>query len=133
MHSTARESGSTPCKELFAGGLHQRPLPGSRHPSEDSHAQRNPLAQSFGRDAGFRLDFDVLANVVKNANADVVEAEVLLDMAHDLEQHLFRVFTRDRSLRDAVEKRELAGAALLLAQTTAHFPPRLKPARQPSA
>ena len=55
----------------------------------------------------FRLDFDVFANVVKNADTDVIEAESLLDVTNNLQQHLFRVFAGDGSFGDAVQKAKL--------------------------
>src|SRR3989442_1619953 len=40
------------------------------------------------------------------------ESEIFLDMADDLGKHLLGILARDGCLRDAVEKRKLAGAAL---------------------
>src|SRR5208337_5394508 len=49
-----------------------------------------------------------------DADADVIVAEVLLYLAHDVGHHLLGVFARDRHFRNAVEKREVPGAALFL-------------------
>ncbi len=46
----------------------------------------------------------------------MIVAEVLLDLAHDVSHHLFGVFARDRHFRNAVEKREVPGAALLFGE-----------------
>src|SRR5580698_5398280 len=96
--------------------LYQSPLAGSRYSSEDAHAEWNSRAHSFRGDAGFGLDFDVFANVIENADTDVIEAEGFLDVTDNLQQHLFGVSTGDGSLGNIIEKCELAGTALLLGE-----------------
>ena len=54
-----------------------------------------------------------LVDVVENADADVIEAEILLDVADDVRQHLLGVFAGNRSLRNIVQESKLAGAPLL--------------------
>ena len=43
----------------------------------------------------------------------MIEAEILLDVADDIREHLLGVFAGNRGLRNIVEKGELPGAALL--------------------
>ena len=116
MHSTEREFWQHTLQRIIAAGLHQRAFSGSRHPADNSHAQRNALAQCLRRDASFGFDLDVLGGVVENADADVIEAEILLDLGHDGGQHLLRVLAGDGGLRNVVEERQLARAPLLLGE-----------------
>ena len=97
-----------------ARGLHQRSLAGPSHAAQNTHAQRDALAQRLRRDAGLGLDFDFLGHVVQNADADVVEAEILLDMSDDVRQHLLGIFAGNRGLGNTIQEGKLAGAPLLL-------------------
>src|SRR5262245_30467205 len=65
------------------------------------------------RSTSLGADFNLLGGVVQDADADVIEAEILLDMPHNLCQHLLGILAGDGRLRDAVQKSELARAALL--------------------
>ena len=97
-----------------AGVLHQCAHPGARNFSQNSTAHRDPAAQGLRCRSRLRFDLDILGGVVHDADADVIVAEILLDLAHDVSHHLFGVFARYRHFRNAVKKREMPGAALLL-------------------
>ena len=62
-----------------------------------------------------------LVDVVENADADVVEAEILLDVADDVGQHLLGIFTRNRGLRNIVEEGQLARTPLLFGEEAGIF------------
>ena len=96
------------------GVLHQRPLARASHPPQYSHAQRNALAHGVRGRTCFCFDFDFLRAIVKQADADMIETKVLLDLSHDLAQHLHRVVAGDGSTGNVIEKRELAGTPLLV-------------------
>ena len=59
-------------------------------------------------------NLDLLGGVVENADTDVVELEILLNIAHDFSQHLLRIFAGDGGFRNIVQKGELPGPALFL-------------------
>ena len=89
--------------------------------TENSHAERNAHAQSLSCGAGFRLDLYVLADVVENADADVIKMKIFLDMTNNFQQHLLRIFAGDGSLGNAVEKSELPGTALFFGKQARIF------------
>ena len=91
----------------FQAVLHQRPLTGPRHAPEDADAQWNPFAHGVRRGSGFRFDFDLLRTVIEQADADVIEAEVFLDLADNLAQHVDRIVAGNRRARDVIEERQL--------------------------
>src|SRR5205085_11024592 len=47
---------------------------------------------------------------------DVVVAEILLNFAHDVGHHLFRILARDSRLRDRVEESGMLGATLFFGE-----------------
>ena len=98
----------------LARGLHQGSFASPGHPAENAHSQRDPLPQRLGGDAGLGLDFNFLGRVVENADADVIEAEILLDVSDNVGQHLFRILAGNGSLGNIVQEAQLAGAPLLL-------------------
>src|SRR4051794_36207060 len=93
--------------------LQQHQLIGTCDFTQYSNAQRNSLSQSELRSPRFRLDFDFLRSVIEHANPDMIEQEILLDLSHDLVQHLLRILAGDSGLRDAVEEAQVARAPLL--------------------
>ena len=73
---------------MYEGGF-----AGSCDPPQNAGAQWNTLSQGLCCGACLGLDLDVLGHIVEKPNADVIEAEVFLDMADDLSQHLLGIFT----------------------------------------
>ena len=94
--------------------LHQGAHPGARHLSQNSATHRDPATQRLRCRSCLGFDLDIFGGVIHDADADVVVAEVLLDLAHDVGHHLFGVLARDRHFRNTVEKGEMPRAALLL-------------------
>ena len=105
----------------LSGILHQRGLTRTRDSPQNPDSQLNPLAQRLGRGSGLRLDLDVLGHIIENADADVIEAEVFLDFADNLGQHLLGIFAGDRGLGNVVQKGELPGATLLFRKEAGIF------------
>src|SRR6266852_7872043 len=89
--------------------------------TEDSCPHRDSLTQRQRGGSSLGFDLDVLGGVVHNPDANVVVVEVLLDLAHDVAHHLLSVLTRNRGLRDGVEKCQMLGAALLLGEQASIF------------
>ena len=84
-------------------------------------SQRDTLAHRVSGSAGFSLDFDFFGAVVEQPDADVVEAEILLDLTHDLAQHMNRIVTRDGRTGNVVEECKLAGTPLLFGKQARIF------------
>src|SRR6184192_4295054 len=101
---------------LVTSHLHQSRLSSSRHSTDDAGPKRNSFAKDLCRNARLRPDLDLFCEVIKNSDSDVIEAKIFLDMADDLGKHLLGILARDGCLRDAVEKRKLAGAALFFGE-----------------
>ena len=59
-------------------------------------------------------------SVIEKADADVVEAEILLNLSDDLSQHVDRVIAGNGGARNVVEECELAGAPLFLRRRDGH-------------
>ena len=112
-------------------GLRRRFAPEPAHrsarPAENADAKRNAFAHGVCRCTGFRLNFDLLRTVIEQADADMIEAEILLDFSHDLAQHVNRVVARDCGAGNIVEKRQLPRAPLFFREG-AHSPPQPIPA-----
>src|ERR1700722_7424487 len=68
--------------------LNQRAPATAGTPPQNSHAQRNALAHGVRGRARFGFYLDFLGAVVEQSNADMIEAEVLLNLPHDLAEHL---------------------------------------------
>src|ERR1700722_5685201 len=100
----------------FYAVLHQRPFTRASHAPEDANAQWDPSTHGVRRSPGSRLDFDSLRTIIKQADADVIEAEILLDFSHNLAQHMNWIVTRNCCARDVVEERQLPGAPLLFGE-----------------
>ena len=83
---------------MVAGTLLERHLVGACNAAHDADAQRNTASQRLGGAAGLGLDLNLLGVVVDDADADVVEVEVALDLANDFRQHLFGVLAGNRHL-----------------------------------
>ena len=66
------------------------------------------------RHSRFRFDFDFLGAVVEQADADVIEAEILLNFSHDLAQHVHRIVAGDGGARNVIQEGKLARAPLLI-------------------
>ena len=122
MQSTARESGKNSREISRQRVLHQTRV---RRCGPRARECRVPsgirLPSGVGGRAGFRLDLDFLGPVVEQADADVVEAEILLDLAHDLAQHLHRIVAGNRGPRNVVEECELPRAPLLFREQARIF------------
>ncbi len=112
--STARDSGSTPascpgpafCTSALTpvrATFPRTPLPTAiRRPSVCEVVPASALISIS------------LVRIVHDADADVIVAEVFLDLAHDVGHHLLGVLAGNRHFRNVVEERQMAGAALLL-------------------
>jgi hypothetical protein len=68
------------------------------------------------RGAGLGLDFNFLGSVIEQADADVIEAEVLLDLSDNLAQHVHGIVAGNRHARDVVEKCQLPRTPLFLGE-----------------
>ena len=90
--------------------LNQRPFIAARDAPHDASSQGNALPLGLGGRTRFRLDLDFLGDVIKNADADVIEAEGLLNFGNDVSQHLLCILARDGGFRDAVEECQLVRA-----------------------
>ena len=96
--------------------LHQRAFPGAGHAAQNARPQRNAPAHGVSGRSGFGFDFDFFGAVVEQADADVIEAEVLLNLAGDLAQHVHRIIAGDGGAGNVVEKGELPRTALLFGE-----------------
>ena len=75
----------------------------------------------MSRRARLRLDLDFFGSVVEQADADVVETEILLNLADDLAQHVDGVVAGDCSARNVVEEGQLPRTPLLLGKQARIF------------
>src|SRR5258708_38502622 len=66
--------------------------------------------------SGFRANFNFFGCIVENADADVVELEILLNVSNDFCEHLLAVLAGDRRFGDIVKKGKLPGPTLLFAE-----------------
>src|SRR5581483_8052056 len=110
-HSTG--FGKQRLQRAMAGTLHQRGFTGTRHTPKNARAQRDALAQNFVRGSRFGANLDVFGYIVENSNANMVIAKILLDLRHDVGEHLGCIFAGNRGLRNIVEEPKLPGPALL--------------------
>ena len=94
--------------------LYQGAFAGTGHAAENAGSQRNPLAHGVGRRSSFGLDLDFFGAVVEQADADVIETEILLNLCDDLGQHVHRIVAGDGGAGDVIQEGQLAGAALLV-------------------
>ena len=116
MQSTERAPGITPCSCASPVVCTSAASPVRATRPRIPTPERNAFAQSLRGDSRFGFDFDVLGHIVENADADVVEAEILLDVADDVRQHLLGIFAGDRCLRNVVEEGKLARTPLLFGE-----------------
>jgi len=122
---------ATPAESRQSGlprRLHQRPSP-SEPRAPGCQCERNPLAHGVRRCPGFGL---ILISFVRNraADADVIEAEILLDFAHDPAPACEPDRRSKLRCANIVEKRQLRERVVLREQ--AHSLPQPIPVRQPS-
>ena len=96
--------------------LHQRAFAGAGDPAENAGPERNAPAHGVCGCAGFGFDLDFFGAVVEQADADMIEAEVLLDLADDLAQHVHRIIARNCRARNVVEEGKMPRAALLFGE-----------------
>ncbi len=75
----------------------------------------------MSRGSGLGFDLDLFGPVVEQADADVIEAEVLLDLAGDLAQHVNRIVAGNGGARNVVEEGELPRTALLFGEQARIF------------
>src|SRR4029077_18545932 len=68
--------------------LDERPLARARYTAENSGAERNPLAHGMSGCSGFSFDLDLFGSVIEEADADVVEAEILLNLPNNLSEKM---------------------------------------------
>src|SRR5579863_1248704 len=94
--------------------LYQRTLTGAGYAAQNARPQRNATAHGVRGRSGLSLDFYFFCAVVEQPDADVVEAEVLLNFSGDLAQHMHRIVARNGGAGNVVEEGELPGTALLL-------------------
>ena len=121
MQSTERESGSTPCSwaSLVVCTSAASPVRATRPRIPTPSGMRLPRALAV-MPASALISIS-LVDVVENADADVIEAEILLDVADDVRQHLLGILAGNGGLRNVVEERQLAGAPLLLGEQPGIF------------
>src|SRR5208283_1011481 len=60
--------------------LHQSAFSGTGHAAQDAGSQRNALARGMRRGAGLSLDLDFLGPIVEQADADVIESKILMNL-----------------------------------------------------
>ena len=113
--------------------LHQGALAGAGHAAENAGAQRDPLAHGMRRRAGFGFDLDLFGAVVEQADADVIEAEIFLNLA----RRSGPACARDRRWKwrcgKCCSETPVAASAAALRRTGGHSPPRPKPAQPRSS
>ena len=68
------------------------------------------------RRTSFSLDLDFFGAVVEQADTDVIETEVLLNLADDLAQHMHRIVAGDGGAGNVIQEGQLAGTALLVGE-----------------
>ncbi len=102
-------------------GIHHGHFASAGHPSHNPRGDGNLLSFFARGSSGLDLDLNLFGRIVENADADVVEAKILLDVADDFGQHLLGVFAGNRSLGNAVQERKLARTALLFAEQPGVF------------
>src|ERR1700686_2630054 len=98
--------------------LNQGAFAGTSDAAENPHSQRDALAHGVGRCSSFGLDLDFFGSLVEKADADVIKAEVLLNLCNNLTQHVHRIVAGNCGAGDVIEKSKLAGAALVLSKQT---------------
>jgi len=79
------------------------------------------FAQRLCRDASLGFDFNLFGAVVEKADADVVKAEIFLDVADDVRHHLLGILARNRGLRNTIQEGQLTGAPLFLGKKPGVF------------
>ena len=113
--------GKNPGQIAGQGILDKSAFAGASDASENANPQRDTLAHGVSGSSGFSLDFNFFGAVVEQSDADVVEAEILLDLTHDLAQHMNGIIAGDGRARNVVEECELAGTALLFGKQAGIF------------
>ena len=116
MQSTARESGKNSCQIAGQRILHQGAFAGAGDAAQNAVSQRDTPAHGVRRHSGLSLDLDLFGSVVEQTDADMIEAEILLDLAGNLAQHVDRIVAGDRRPGNVVEEGKLPGAALLFGE-----------------
>ena len=94
--------------------LYEGTFTGARHAAQNAGPQRDAPAYNVSGRSRFGLHFDFFGAVVEQADANVIETEILLNLSDDLAQHVHRIVARYGSARDVVQECELPGAALLI-------------------
>src|SRR6202166_4760717 len=101
--------------------LNQGAFAGASDAAENARSQRDAFAHGMSRRTGFRLNLDLFGSVVEQADADVIEAEVLLNLCNDLTQHVHGIVAGNCGAGDVIEESKLARTALLVGKETGVF------------
>ena len=101
--------------------LHQRTFAGAGDAAENSYAERNALAHGLRGRASLSFNFDFLGAVIEQADADMIEAEILLDFADDLAEHVYGIVAGNGGSGNVVEESQLARAALFFGEQARIF------------
>ena len=104
--------------QLGIAVLHQHHLAAAGAASDDAGAQGHTFAGAGGGGARFGLDLDLLGDVIEHADADVIEIEVLLDLARNLRQHPLGILAGNGGLGNVVQEGEIPRPALLFLEQT---------------